>query len=441
MEPNDAQRRIYYDHNRAQKEYNSLLAQIEELQRIIESEDAISESNNEFQDEISEPDDEPTTEHEMICHHRLGRFEKLLRRKDCYFYETEFSRDHGISGLTYSERETVLRACFQLRSGLMRKKLFRPSRFDVSIYRIVPSIISYSKYVTTEEEHSLALEEAEAIFHKGIKSCPHDPYIAALCYFHLAVLLQHKGRSRSDEIPMLLRSALAMSFRFPDAPSLKPCKCIPVRAARKLGEFYSGDENHLEKGITESLEILHQTIMEETAQRRGSCASFQPLGLPCRCYFVTLAGFCSKVLKFFSFCRRYLGFQRDHFLGDQRRELEKSFAEVVEARCALYGEIDTSFANYESTCNYIAIIKGLLLSIKYDSTLYSIVTELDKLLLHADVKRQSLFAKGKNRMDSLLAETMETTQTSSSIDSSNRYGVTYSVTTITGVSNSVFMVP
>ncbi|PQE32582.1 hypothetical protein CJF32_00004115 [Rutstroemia sp. NJR-2017a WRK4] len=432
----------------------SASAQVEELHDDHHS--SPCQSTSELELVGNEIDDGPILDlmnlgHES--HEELRTLEKILQRNNgtfCCFYEAQSITGNNILELDGLERIAVLHACLELRTGVLRERMIR-SYINSGILRIVPLIISYSKSLISEDEHYQALGEAEAIFREGIKYFEKKVKFHCPCFFDLAMLLQSSERSRSDEIPRLLSSTLATKGPIWKIPSVAWCQCITAKAVQKLEEFYSEVDSRLWQSVIESLKVLHEMILLD---KERPDSFFRPLSFKTHCYIVTLAGLFSQMLEFSiahtilpepndvsSLCvlirlQRSLNFQR-------QGELEKGLREV---EAASYGFPKSTGIGSEwseaDLRDYVSFAKILLSKIKNNrikpSILITMETKLDELLKGVPIKDKLSVAEEENHWEFLLDEP---TEISLSDNASARYGVTYSVSTITGVSNSVFMVP
>jgi hypothetical protein len=319
--------------------------------------------------------------------------------------------------------------------------------------QLVAYLIEHKESLVSEEEYDLVIKKAEVLFRKGIDYLDTHLEMKLRCCYHLVSLLRAHGNRQSEEIYHLLCSIISTNVRFPRA-FMNSCRCTLRGAIYEFSELYREIDEVFWRTITGTLDELSEILkqMGEKPLFTGDVLSFEV-----RYSIIALAGQFSENLEFavaelllfvpdsFDPLSAYVYLQR--CLNYQRQDkLQKSFRELQNARKALFTSLPI-LLNYErtllETCNYLGLVLASLRNINNDELRLPIKMGMKRaieewLQEHVSHIKLATFPDKESILDSLMSKSKGI---GSSDNSSARYGVTYSVSTITGVSDSVFMVP
>ncbi|PQE24410.1 hypothetical protein CJF31_00002664 [Rutstroemia sp. NJR-2017a BVV2] len=354
---------------------------------------------------------------------------------------------------TVSEKD-LFSHFLRILSGSASDEAFSSARDAHAQFQCVAFLIDHKESFVRKDEYELIIEEAKNVFRKGIGYFDSDPELQLRYSYYLGRLLRAHGCRQSGEICRLLCSVISMNVRFPTAFTQK-CKCILSGAIKEFSEFYRQIDEEFWRNITETLDELSEMVNKKDEKSfffGGHVLSFE-----IRCSVIALAGQLSEHLEFavtkmllfvpdkydplsaYVYLQRCLNYQRQD-------KLQKSFRELQNASRALFTNLPT-LLNFERTeleiCNYLGLVLASLHKVNNDELRLTIKMDMKRGIdewLRRNVSRNgsAKFPDKKSILDSLMSKSK---RIGSSDNSSARYGVTYSVSTVTGVSDSVFMVP
>ncbi|PQE32600.1 hypothetical protein CJF32_00004117 [Rutstroemia sp. NJR-2017a WRK4] len=317
----------------------------------------------------------------------------------------------------------ILSHCLRILSGHVLDEAFSNVRDANAKVQCVAFLIEHKESIAREEEYEFAIEKAKDVFRRGIDYLQVDghPELHLRCSYYLAFIQE--------------------------------CKCVLSGAIKEFCEFYRQIDEEFWRNITETLDELSEMVNKTDEKLFGG----NVLSFDIRCSVIALAGQLSEHLEFsvakmllfvpdeFDALSAYVYLQR--CLNYQRRDkLQKSFRELQNSRRALFANLP-KLLNFErtelQTCNYLGLVLASIHKVNNDELRLPIKLDMKRAIdqwLRENISHNGLatFPDKKSILASLISKSK---RIGSSDNSSARYGVTYSVSTITGISGSVFMVP